>query len=102
MAALSLLGGLSLQAAADLSPQKRPDAVSEAALRATAQKFEAAFLAPMVTEMLRTAGPASFGAGNAEEIWRSVQAGAIAEEIARGESTGIAQSLMGQLRAYGK
>lgn len=74
---------------------------SEAELIATARSFEAAFLTPLVTEMLRTAGPASLGAGNAEEMWRSFQAGAIAEEIARTETTGIAQSLRSQLKAYG-
>lgn len=66
-----------------------------------AKGFEASFLTPMVDEMLRTAGPATFGAGQAEEVWRSFFASAIAEEIAEGGSTGIAQSLAQQMKAYG-
>lgn len=88
------------------APQSAPQPATErsaadAALRATATKFEAAFLTPMVEEMLRTAGPATFGAGHAEEIWRSVLAGAIAGEIAESGSTGIADSLARQMKAYG-
>lgn len=83
----------------------RPTAATaavEPALRATAQKFETAFLTPMVDEMLRSAGPASFGAGNAEEVWRSFMAGAIAEQITQSGSTGIADSLARQMKAYGQ
>lgn len=66
-----------------------------------ARDFEASFLAPMLEEMLRSAGPARFGAGNAEEIWRSVLARAMAETIAEGEGIGIAQTVAAQLKAYG-
>ena len=67
----------------------------------TAKKFEAAFLTPMLDEMMRTAGPATFGAGQAEDVWRSFLAGAVAEQIAEGCSTGIAQTLAQQMKAYG-
>lgn len=86
-----------LNATRPLPATAQPDA----ALGATAQKFETAFLTPMVDEMLRSAGPASFGAGNAEEIWRSFMAGAIAEQITESGSTGIADSLARQMKAYG-
>ena len=89
----------SSQPAALRDSSTRP--AEEAALRRTATRFEAAFLTPMVEEMLRTAGPATFGAGHAEEIWRSVLAGAIAGEIAESGSTGIADSLARQMKAYG-
>lgn len=89
------LAALSIPTATASSP------ATEQKIAETARRFEAAFLTPLVEEMLRSAGPASLGAGNAEEIWRSFQAGAIAEEIAKGGSTGIAQSLSAQLKAYG-
>lgn len=66
-----------------------------------ARAFEASFLTPMVDEMLRSVGPASFGAGHAEEMWRSVLAGAIAQKIADSDTTGIAPSLAQQMKAYG-
>lgn len=69
-------------------------------LREMAQKFEASFLTPMVEEMLKTSGKATFGAGNAEEVWRSVLAGAIAQEIAETDSTGIAAHIARQMAAY--
>lgn len=68
--------------------------------RDIARKFEASFLTPMVEDMLKTAGSASFGAGNAEEVWRSFTAQAIAAEIAETDSTGIADSIARQLAAY--
>lgn len=83
-------------------PQPLPQAQKpDPQLLKTAKSFEASFLTPMLDEMLRTAGPATFGAGQAEEVWRSFFASAIAEEIAEGGSTGIAQSLAQQMKAYG-
>lgn len=73
---------------------------SPADLRDTARKFEASFLTPMVDEMLKTAGSSSFGAGNAEEVWRSFLASAIAQQIADSDSTGIADGIARQLAAY--
>lgn len=69
-------------------------------LREITRKFEASLLTPMVEDMLKTAGPATFGAGNAEEVWRSFTAQAIAAEIAETGSTGIADSIARQLAAY--
>lgn len=69
-------------------------------LREIARKFEASLLTPMVEDMLKTAGSATFGAGNAEEVWRSFTAQAIAAEIAETDSTGIADSIARQLAAY--
>lgn len=92
---LSLAPQLFSQNLAD-KPTDRPDAE----MAEMAKKFETSFLTPMVDEMLRTAGKATFGAGNAEEIWRSFMAGAIAEEITQSGSTGIADSLARQMKAY--
>lgn len=87
------LAGLPLPLAQNQKPDPK--------LLEVAKGFESSFLTPMVDEMLRTAGPATFGAGQAEEVWRSFFAAAIAEEIAEGGSTGIAQSLAQQMKAYG-
>ena len=82
-------------------PNMLPLAAAAEPLPKAAREFEAAFLTPMVEEMLRSAGPATFGAGNAEEIWRSVLARAIADTMVEGEGIGIAQSVAAQMKAYG-
>ena len=95
---MSVVTSLPMQAQT-LDPRVKA-AKSPDELRDIARKFEASFLTPMVEDMLKTAGPASFGAGNAEEVWRSFTAQAIAAEIAQTDSTGIADSIARQLAAY--
>ncbi|MDG4648644.1 rod-binding protein [Roseibacterium sp. SDUM158017] len=66
----------------------------------TAREFEAMFLSQTVDEMLKTVPQGLMGGGHAEEMWRSFFARAIAEEIADGGRTGVAQSVEAAITGY--
>ena len=68
----------------------------------TAREFEAMFLSRTVDEMLKTVPQGVMGGGHGEEMWRSFLARAIAEEIAEGGRTGIAQSVETAIAGYGR
>lgn len=65
-----------------------------------ALEFEAMFLSQTVNEMLKTMPEGLMGGGHAEEMWRSVIARAIAEEIAGDGSTGLARSVESAIAGY--
>jgi peptidoglycan hydrolase FlgJ len=70
-------------------------------IRRTARAFESSVIATMVESMLATGEVETFGGGHAEQMWRSFQARAIADQIAAQGGIGIARSVEGAMRAYG-
>jgi len=75
---------------------------AETAAGATGREFEALFLTQAVDEMMKTVDLGSFGAGNAEETWRSFLARAIADEIAGKSSIGLARNVETTIAAYNR
>lgn len=65
-----------------------------------AREFEAVFLTQVVDEMMRTVDVGNFGAGHAEETWRSFLARAFADEIADSGSFGVAESVERMVANY--
>lgn len=84
------------------------DAASLAARPATgaaeqaAQEFEALFLSQTVDELLRNVPDGMMSGGHVEEMWRSFLARAIAEEMAAGGRSGIAQSIETAIAGYNR
>jgi peptidoglycan hydrolase FlgJ len=70
-------------------------------IRDTARNFEAAMVATMVESMMVTGKVETFGGGHAEEMWRSFQARAIADQIAAQGGIGLARSVETAMRSYG-
>lgn len=70
-------------------------------IRETARDFEAAMIATMVESMMVTGKVETFGGGHAEEMWRSFQARAIADQIAAQGGVGLARSVESAMRGYG-
>lgn len=73
-------------------------AASPAEIARTAQEFEAVFLTQTISQMFETVEIGSMGGGHAEDQWRSVLAGAMADEIAGTGRTGISESIADTLR----
>lgn len=99
-AALAALGtSRTPEPARPATPQPQ---AAETAAGATGREFEALFLTQAVDEMMKTVDLGSFGAGNAEETWRSFLARAIADEIAGKSSIGLARNVETTIAAYNK
>lgn len=81
-------------------PQPDADPARRKAVQDAARAFESVFLTQAVDEMLKTAEIGRFGGGQAEEMWRSFLARAMADKIAEGGTTGIARSIETLLTAY--
>lgn len=64
-----------------------------------ARDFEAMFLAQSFEQSFKTLPDTAFGGGHAGETWRHFLARAIADEVAQGGGTGIAQWLAPQIAA---
>ncbi|GHD99255.1 flagellar rod-binding protein FlgJ [Defluviimonas sp. 20V17] len=69
--------------------------------KAVAKDFETVFLGQMVDQMMKTVKLGPMDGGHAQEMWRSFLSRAIAEQISRTDSTGIARSVEHMLQAYG-
>lgn len=66
-----------------------------------AKEFEEVFLAQAMNSMLKDVGSdGMFGGGQAEQQWRSFLGDAYAKAIADSNTTGIAPSIEGMMRAY--
>ena len=73
-------------------------AMSDQAVKQTAQEFEALFLSEMlapVFESIDTAGP--FGGGQGEEIYRSMMVQEYGKAIARSGGVGIADAVQREI-----
>jgi Rod binding domain-containing protein len=57
------------------------------------QKFEAVMLRRMVEEMLPKGSSSLYGEGTAGDIWRSLQADLMSQEMAKGGGVGLAKLL---------
>ena len=84
------------------APQPAPLPAPSKKEKAVAQDFAAVFLTEMVDEMMKTVKLGGLDGGQAEETWRSFLARAMADQIARSGTTGIAQSVERVLSAYGQ
>lgn len=80
--------------------QARPGAAALDAAQSAAREFEAVFLGQAVEDMLKSVDIGEFGGGHAEETWRSFLAKAVADEMARKGTTGVAQSVEATIAAY--
>ena len=82
-----------------LSRGTTPAATTDrAAARATAEEFEAVFVAQMLNHMfagIDTGGP--FGGGHAEQTWRSMLIDNYGRQISRAGGIGIADQVMAQI-----
>ena len=82
-----------------LSRSATPTATTDrAAARATAEEFEAVFVAQMLNHMfagIDTGGP--FGGGHAEQTWRSMLIDNYGRQISRAGGIGIADQVMAQI-----
>lgn len=78
-----------------------PPAPSSAQAKQVGEKFEAVFLTEMVNQMMSTVKVGNLDGGHAEETWRFFMAKAMADQIAKTGTTGIAQSVEHMLKAYG-
>ena len=78
----------------------RPGAVPPSTAQSAAREFEAVFLSQAVEEMLKSVDTGPFGAGHAEETWRSFLARAYADQLAGQGLSGVTQSVEATIRAY--
>jgi peptidoglycan hydrolase FlgJ len=85
---------------ATASVTARPGAAAPDAAQTAAREFEAVFLTNVMEEMLKSVDIGEFGGGNAEETWRGFLARAYADQMAGQGVTGIAQSVLGTIKAY--
>jgi len=71
---------------------------ADARMRATAQEFEAAFLAQMLKPMFEgLATDGMFGGGKAEGTWRGFLVDAMAKQTARAGGVGLADTVMAEM-----
>lgn len=83
---------------ASVQPPVQP--VAKGREKEVAQNFAAVFLTEMVDQMMKTVKTGDLDGGKAEDTWRSFLSQAMAEQIAKSGTTGVAQSVERMLSAY--
>lgn len=83
-------------------PAARLDSAPGAAAPDAFRRFEAMVLGQFVEAMLPKDADAAYGSGMAGDLWRSLAAEKIADEIAERGGVGIARQLMGAHGAEGQ
>lgn len=80
-------------------PRFSAQPVVESPADKAAREFEAVFLGQVFTQMLETVEVGELGGGHAEEQWRSMLAGAMADDISKQGGLGIAKDVADDIRA---
>ena len=94
----SLINPALIQTAQSTTTATAPQGANQARLRATAEEFEATFLAQMLKPMfegLKTDTP--FGGGSAEETWRSFLVDAMARQTVKSGGIGLSDRVMSEM-----
>lgn len=94
----ALLNPAVIQTAQASNSGSAPRTADDARLRATANDFEATFLAQMLKPMfegLQTEG--TFGGGSAEETWRGFLIDAMAKQTVKSGGIGLSDRVMSEM-----
>lgn len=87
-----------IQTAQSAPPSLNARGMDEARMRATAENFEATFVAQMLKPMfegLETDGP--FGGGSSEETWRGFLIDAMARQTVKTGGIGLSDRVMSEM-----